>query len=165
MNNIEELVQQLELFSTELIELRQPISEEEIAKFEDKFDLKLPIDYKTFLKLHNGLSLVGLVIYGIDSKSVQFSLESSYVFEHYEVDNPMPEYLVPFSPDGAGNHYCFDLRACKFGSSEILFWQHDLIYDNDNKPELVNKSFADWMKEVVIDWTLEDYDYSGKRQQ
>lgn len=163
METIEELLQQLELFSSKLIELRPPVSEKNIVEFEEKFALKLPVDYKTFLKLHNGLSLVGLIIFGIDSELVEFSLEEAYNFEHYEVGNPMPEYLVPFSPDGGGNHYCFDLRTDNPESCEVIFWQHDLIYSDDDKPEIVNASFADWIKEVVIDWTLEDYDYSGKR--
>lgn len=164
MATINELVQQLELFSAELIELRPPINEAKIGEFEGKFALTLPVDYKAFLKLHNGLSLIGLIIYGIDDESVRFSLEDAYNFEHHQVDNPIPEYLVPFSPDGGGNHYCFDLRTHNLESCEIIFWQHDLMYNDDNKPEVVNESFADWMKEVVIDWTLEDYDYSGKRQ-
>lgn len=164
METIEALIKQLEFFSAELIDLRQPISEEKILEFERKFNFQLPKDYKTFLMAHNGLSLMGITIYGIDNGSEAFSLEKSYLFEHYEVDHPMPEYLVPFSPDGAGNHYCFDLRTCSVELCEIVFWQHDLIYDDDNCPEVVNESFTSWVKEVVIDWTLEDYDYSGKKK-
>lgn len=164
MKTIEELVQQLKLFSSDLIELQLPIGEAKIVEFEESFDLQLPIDYKAFIKLHNGLSLVGLTIYGLDNASGNFSLEKSYAFEHYEVDRPMPKYLVPFSPDGTGNHYCFDLRACTLESCEIIFWQHDLIYDDEDEPEVVNSSFTDWVKEVVIEWTLEDYDYSCKRK-
>src|SRR5215211_7679514 len=128
MPAIQELIEQLELFSSELIDLKEPIDQEKILEFEKKLNFNLPNDYKTFLKKHNGLTLIGLTIYGIDNSMGANSLEKSYLFEHFEVDNPMPEYLVPFSPDGAGNHYCFDLRACNNESCKIIFWQHDFIY-------------------------------------
>src|SRR5687767_4094816 len=156
MRTIEELIQQLELFSPGLIDLQPPTDEASILKFEKKLGFQLPKDYKTFLKVHNGLSLMGITIYGIDNGSLSFSLEKCYVFEHDEVDNPMPQYIVPFSPDGGGNHYCFDLRTCNLESREIVFWQHDFIYNDELTPDVVNSSFADWVEEVVIDWTLED---------
>jgi len=71
------------------------------------------------------------------------------------------DYLVPFSPDGGGNHYCFDTRTINENSCNVVFWQHDYPYSEDDPPEVTNTSFTEWMKEVVIDWTLEDYDYDG----
>lgn len=164
MKTIEELIQQLKLFSSELIDLHPSMDEVSIFKFEEKFGLQLPKDYRTFLKIHNGLSLIGATIYGIDDGSKSFSLEKCYFIEHDEVDNPMPQYFVPFSPDGMGNHYCFDLRSCNLESCTIVFWQHDLIYDDENKPEVVNSNFPDWVDEAVINWTLEDYDYKGNKK-
>ena len=103
---------------------------------------------------------MGKVVYGIDDGSGRYSLEDCYQFEHFEVGNPMPDFLIPFSPDGAGNHYCFDSRQCNEESCNIIFWQHDLELEI-NEVEVVNSSFAHWVKEVVIEWTLEDFDYSG----
>lgn len=40
----------------------------------------------------------------------KYDLVNAYQFEHYEVINPQYEYLIPFSPDGFGNSYCFDTR-------------------------------------------------------
>jgi cell wall assembly regulator SMI1 len=161
MSTIENLIHQVELFSLEIIDMRKPIDNQKILDFEERFNLQLPKDYKTFLMAHNGLTLMGITVYGIDNN---YSLENCYLFEHFEVTNPMPGYFVPFSPDGRGNHYCFDLRTSNFESCEIVFWQHDFVYNEDIRIETVNVSFAHWMKEVVIDWTLEDYDYSGKRK-
>ena len=162
MKTIEQLVQQLELFATELISSEPPINEEEIFRLETKFKLQLPNDYKAFLRVHNGFSLMGVVIYGIRNNN--FDLEQCYLFEHHEVNNPMPKHLVAFSPDGTGNHYCFDLRKCNSESCEVVFWQHDSFYDDEHEPEVVNSSFAEWVQEVVIAWTLEDYDYNGNKK-
>ncbi len=103
------------------------------------------------------------IVYGIGKLS-PVSLESIFTIEHNEVRNKMPEYLIPFSPDGLGNHYCFDMRSRDAESCSIIFWQHDLAYTDDESPEVVNASFADWVQEVVIDWTLEDFDYNGDKK-
>jgi cell wall assembly regulator SMI1 len=158
---IKELITQLKLFSPEIIELNNPVSNEQIFEAEQKLGISLPEDYKTFIKHHNGLSLMGSVIYGISYGSGIYDLEKCYNFEHFEVDNPMPVFLVPFSPDGFGNHYCFDTKHFSKDSCNIVFWQHDLEYDDENEPEIVNLSFSEWVKEVIIDWTLRDYDYEG----
>jgi cell wall assembly regulator SMI1 len=105
---------------------------------------------------------MGVLMYGIRTEN--FDLEKCYLIEHDEVDNPMPKHLVPFSPDGTGNHYCFDLRTSTIESCKVVFWQHDFIYDNETEPEVVNSSFSDWVQEVVIDWTLEEYDYNGNKR-
>ena len=164
MKTIEELIQQLKLFSAELIELQPPIDEGNIIALEERLSIRLPNDYRAFLRFHNGLRLMGTSVYGITTTSDPHSLEGAYLFEHYEVENPMPEYVVPFSPDGEGNHYCFDLRTCHQESCEVIFWQHDLTYTEEYKPEVVHSSFAAWVKEVIIDWTLEEYDYNGNEK-
>lgn len=161
MSDIKNIVQQLELFSGSIIELYPPSSEREIIDFEGKYALRLPLDYREFLLLHNGFSLMSVTVYGIN-KSIPLSLEKVFIIEHDEVGNPMPRYLIPFSPDGMGNHYCFDIRSNNAESCPIIFWQHDILYTNENPPEEVNSSFTEWVQEVVIDWTLEDYDYNGE---
>jgi hypothetical protein len=83
MKTIEELIQQLELFSSALIDLQPPIAEARILELEEKFGFQLPKDYKAFLRAHNGLTLMGVTVYGIHDE--KFSLEKSYSFEHYEI--------------------------------------------------------------------------------
>ena len=76
------------------------------------------------------------------------SIHHVYHFEHFIADNPMPSYLVPFCPDGFGNHYCFDLHR----SGHVVFWQHDYEYTIDNQPELVYNDLAELLNEVFIAW-------------
>ena len=131
-----------------------------------KFNLNLPNDYNVLLRKHSGVNLYGTEINGI----IQIpnlgltSLEQSYLFEHYEVENIMPLYLIPFSPDGGGNHYCFDTKFNNNTSCPIVFWQHDYTYSNEDLPEVVNTTLADWIKREMIDWTLEDYNYDGSEK-
>ncbi|WP_394802961.1 SMI1/KNR4 family protein [Barnesiella propionica] len=68
-----------------------------------------------FLFKTNGLSMMGDIILGIhniltDKKYTEINLENTCIFEHFEANNPMPLHLVPFCPNGYGNHYCFDLH-------------------------------------------------------
>jgi hypothetical protein len=159
--NILNAIKELQKFSTDILSLDKPVHEDAIYAFEEKYNLKLPSDYKMLVRVHNGISLMGTDIYGIAKSDNSYSLEDCYVFEHYKVENKMPLHLIPFSPDGGGNHYCFDTRFCNNPLSCIVFWQHDYSYSNDDQPEIVNEGLGNWIKEVMIDWTLEDYNYDG----
>ena len=64
----------------------------------------------------------------------------------------MPLHLIPFSPDGGGNYYCFDIR-----NNNIVFWDSEYDYSNDI-PEVAYNTLAEMMREVFIEWTLEDLD-------
>lgn len=104
---------------------------------------------------------MGTEILGIDRQSGDSSLDEVNKFEHYEAGNPMPAEFLPFSPDGYGNHYCFNLSKLKDGICPVVFWQHDANYDDINNVEECNSSFLGWIQEVMIDWTLEDTNYDG----
>ena len=107
---------------------------------------------------------MGSRVYGVGKEKEANSINENYIFEHEEVANPMPIELIPFAPDGYGNHYCFNTKAIAGESCEIVFWQHDYTYNEFDLPEVINSSFAEWLKEVVINWTLEDYGYDGERR-
>lgn len=162
--NINDIIEMLQLFSDEIITLNNPANQESILLFQSGYNIKLPEDYITFIQKINGLSLMGTTVYGLGEEAWEFSLEKNHKREHEEVGNPMYDYLIPFSPDGGGNHYCFDTRTNSRDSCNIVFWQHDYAYTEDDPPEITNTSFTEWLKEVVIDWTLEDYDYNGNEK-
>jgi len=164
MIKISDVFEEVQKFSPTLYQLHEAVDGDKIDSFEQRYKISLPNDYKLFLSKTNGIDFMGVVVYGINDDTIFNSMDGSYIFEHYEAGNPMPFNLIPFSPDGAGNHYCFDSNSCTNESSKIIFWQHDLSYDLNNPPEVVNESFAEWVKEVVINWTLEEYDYNGNRR-
>ena len=160
-NQILDIYNELLKFSYSMLTLGKPIADNRIEDFENRIEYNFPEDFKYLIKKHNGFTLNGTEVYGIEKEFKGSSLDKIYDFEHYEVDNPMPKYFLPFSPDGSGNHYCLDLSRIENEICPIVFWQHDCIYENLTEIEICNLSFIEWVKEVMIDWTLEDYNYDG----
>ena len=161
---VDQTIKELLKFSPDILELNAPIETEEIARFESKFNLPLPEDYKYLLSITNGFSLMGDEVLGITNN--KYDLVNAYQFEHYEVINPQYEYLIPFSPDGFGNSYCFDtrIRTNQGFSNEIIFWQHDYEYSETDLPEITNNSLIDFINNWIIGNTLKYYDYEGNEK-
>lgn len=141
---INNIVNKFNLFPDDEIELYSPIEEKNILWFEDKFQLRIPQEYKEFLKYSNGLYLSGYVFLGIvQGTDRAYGLDSIYDFEHYEAGNEMPKTLLPFSPDGFGNHYCLDIR-----NGNVVFWEHDLDYTK-TFPEIIASSFFVFLENII----------------
>lgn len=151
-------------FSNDILFLGNPISDNRIAEFEKQIGFELPSDYKYILIKHNSFSLAGDEVLGLGKEFRGSSLEEVYHFEHEEVHNPMPKEFLPFSPDGFGNHYCFDLSRLEKNLCPVVFWQHDYEYANNEDVEVCNNNFTDWINEVMIEWTLEDINYDGSEK-
>ena len=83
---VDQTIKELLQFSPDILELNAPIETEEIARFESKFNLPLPEDYKYLLSITNGFSLMGDEVLGIAKN--KYDLVNAYQFEHYEVINP-----------------------------------------------------------------------------
>lgn len=165
MNTINNLFSELNKFSSEILALGEPLADiKVIENFEKIHNLKLPCDYKYFLSKHDGASLMGISIYGFTGIE---NLASVYEFEHNEIIYPQYHFLVPFSPDGGGNFYCFDTRnqSNSNESCPVVFWTSNFEYNPDNQPELTNSSFSEWIAEVMIGWTLESYNYDGSEKE
>jgi hypothetical protein len=164
MNNLlqqcNELIEQLNHFSEAIISLGQPVTGTCVEDFERKTGFNLPFDFKYIIKKFNGFTLSGTEVYSI-GEEMRLSLNTIYQFEHHIIENPMPESYLPFSPDGFGNHYCLNLGKIDDGLCPVIFWQHDYVYSNFSEVEQTHTSFANWITEVMIEWTLENYNYDG----
>lgn len=169
MNDIIEkcnlIIDELNRFSDDILLLRSSIYDNRLELFEQEIGFELPVDFKFILKKFNGISLDGTEVLGLDDQLRRSSLNEVYKYEHFEVFDKMPIHLMPFSPDGRGNHYCLNLKKMKDGICPVIFWQWNYDYQNEAEIEQCNDSFIDWMKEVMIDWTLEDYNYDGSEKQ
>lgn len=158
------LIDELKKFSPTILSLNDPVDINAVVKFEKHFEIKLPLDYKEFIQIHNGFTLCGTEVYGIFNSTEYSSIEGAYLYEHAHSLYPMPKYLMPFSPDGRGNHYCFDIRINDFNSSPIIFWQSGYKYTYEDEPEKTHDSFINFIEDVVIEWTLESYNYDGSEK-
>ena len=156
------LLNELYLFSDEVLCLGDPIKDNRLKIFEHEIGFELPRDYKYIIKLHNGISLLGTAIIGIDESYKEASLEAVYKFEHSTAAHKMPKEFLPFSPDGRGNHYCLNLAKINNNTCPVVFWQWDYNYGSINEVEETNESLLSWMKEVMIVWKIETYNYDGK---
>jgi hypothetical protein len=163
---IKNIINELKLFSNTIIETCSPIEDNDlINQFENKYKIVLPEDYKILITtFSNGFSLMGSEILGVLETLNAPSLEESYIFEHEKVAFPQWQYIVPFSPDGRGNFYCFDtsqIESSEQKSCKIIFWTSNYLYNEFDLPETTHESFSSFVKECIIDWTLEEYDYAG----
>ncbi|NIJ52370.1 SMI1/KNR4 family protein [Dyadobacter arcticus] len=155
------ILEELNRFSDEIIYLGPPIEDDRLLHFEAKIGFSFPEDFRFIVSRHNGISLGGIEVFGLDKALRGSSMDEIYEFEHKHAGSKMPDTYLPFSPDGAGNHYCLDLSTLANGICKIVFWQHDLEYENEDQVETCNNSFSDWLQEVLIGWALEDYNYDG----
>jgi len=156
----EELFDELSKFSDDVLYLGPPINDNRLDQFAKEIGFKLPYDFEYILKKHNGIALLGTQIYGLDKQLRGSSIDKVYEFEHHEANYRMPLEFLPFSPDGRGNHYCLNLSKLTDEQCPVVFWQWDLDYDF-NEVEECNITFVDWVKEVMIEWKSDDYNYDG----
>lgn len=147
---VSKLISELEKLDNSIISFGEPASEQDIKETEKHIGRTLPNEYKEFVRKHNGLEVTCEYILrvGNNIKPSAYSLNDIYDFEHFEVYNPMPLHLIPFSPDGYGNHYCFDMQ----NNAKVVFWQHDVNY-KDRDPDVVYESMTDMIREVFIEWS------------
>ncbi|MGA6119342.1 SMI1/KNR4 family protein [Sphingobacterium anhuiense] len=157
----ERVLKELYLFSDNIIYFGNRIEDNRLELLEENLAYKFPMDFKYILKKHNGISLMGTEIYGLDVSLKGNSLDKIYEFEHYKVSNKMPKEFLPFSPDGRGNHYCLNLAKIIDGICPVVFWQWDYDYLSFEDVEECNDNFLSWIEEVMIEWILEDYNYDG----
>ena len=162
--NIASIISELEKFSTEIIETGFPLISQDVYDFEKRYNLILPREFKLFLEKYNGFSLMGSKILGFNRDAD--SIDSVYHYEHKLVGIPQYDYLVPFHNDGRGNFYCHDTRNCSINpeTCPVVFWVSNYRYEGTDQPEITNESFSDFIQEVIIDWTLEEYNYDGSKK-
>lgn len=164
MENIKNALNKLYKFSPKVLQLGNEIIDDRIEKLEMKLSIKLPNEFIYLLKKHNGIFLLGVEVFGLGLDFGEMSLDKIYDFEHENVQNSMPNYYFPFSPDGMGNHYCLDLSRIKNNETcPVVFWQWDIDY-NFNEVETCNVNFQEWIEEVLIGWAEADYNYDGSEK-
>lgn len=146
--SITDVIERLKEFPEEALDWNAPTDMQRLQDFEREFNIELPHEFVTLLKETNGFSPEGFEVIGFSTPDYKYGLEETYQDEHFEMGNPMPAHLVPFSPDGFGNHYCFDVK-----SHHIVFWEHDVDY-TQHYPIVICKSLAEFIQNEMIEETF-----------
>ena len=127
-----------------------PAGEEEIRRAEAELSTVFPISYKWFLRTF-GAADSPLEIYGVEPV-VRLNITASFwnvVYmtesERNEVEPRIPAHLIPFNPDGMGNHSCLNTAMMSEGECPVVFWDHDA--SETQQPELTHDTFLDWLEE------------------
>lgn len=159
------VLEELRKFSSRVFRPNEPANNRLIEEFESKYSVVLPSDYKYLVLQMDGFKLFWNTVYGVASNDTEESLGTVYEREHFQVAVPQFAHIVPFYNDGSGNFYCFDTQFMTDDlSCPVVFWMSNYIYSGEDLPEVVNDSFADWVQEVIIEWSLEEFDYDGNRR-
>lgn len=151
---INSLIERIKSFPNSTFIIKAGADEQDLKQLENALNLALPQDFKSFLSISNGFSLMGETVYPVKlvSEKDDFGehLEVIYLREHEEVQNPMPKKFFPFSPNGRGDHYCFDLsNRNEDGTCPVIFWQWDYSYFYPNDIEKTHDSFTNWLQGLI----------------
>ncbi|WP_071149543.1 SMI1/KNR4 family protein [Bacteroides ndongoniae] len=148
---LDKTIAELKQFTSKMLDWRRPVDSALIKRFESAYQVQLPEDYKYLLSITNGFILMGDEVLGINWDGT-YDLVDVYRFEHFEVIIPQYKYLIPFSPDGGGNFYCFDTRVKTNGGSSnpIVFWYSSYKYTEADPPEIVCLELAEYIESRII---------------
>jgi cell wall assembly regulator SMI1 len=119
---------------------------DEISAAEGALSVQLPPSYKAFLSKFGWAKLFGDRVLGVGhdlpsgNELIKTTLGERSVFRPY-----IPHHLVPVMNDGAGNHYCLDTAQMGDGECPVVFWDHEHPDAEDQTPEFVAPSFAQWI--------------------
>lgn len=166
-SQIDGVLNKLMKFSDKLRGTYNPVDSQWINRFEKEFSVKLPDDYKYLLSKTNGL-ILGMYeiagLYGTNFVEV-CDLYNMYKFEHFEVQVPQYEYLIPFSPDN-GNFYCFNtkVKTNNNASNQIIYWVSNYEYSDEDTPEIVYDCLADYIDDWIISHIEEWFNYDGSEK-
>jgi len=159
MKRIDEIIKSLNKYPNDIwwLETIQKIIEKDLSELEKKINYKFPKDFRYFLLKYNWISIPWEYVYWIKkdtSKILPIDIYNNYITEHdKKIANPMPKYLVPFSPNGRWDHYCFNKK-----DNKIYFWQHDCS-DYSWNPNYECDIFTEWLENSInesLEVLLED---------
>ncbi|WP_377161787.1 SMI1/KNR4 family protein [Roseateles sp. UC29_93] len=156
-----------------LASLNPPATDEEISALEQALGARLPQDFIDCLKIHNGQSdSAGGLFDNADFLSTSAILDQWTVWKElldsgdFEGIESEPEEgvrndwwnarWIPFTYNGAGDHYCLDLAPDEAGQvGQVITMWHD-----SSEREILGNSFAAWLKQYVSDVLAGEYVYS-----
>jgi hypothetical protein len=119
----------------------------EVADCAARLGVRLPASYRRFLEQYSYATWPDY-IYGVHTSGLRaFDVARLAASDRAEAEPPMPPHLVPFAPDGFGNHFCLDTSAFQGDECPVVFWDHEL--GSGQIPPVTHRSFLEWLVECV----------------
>lgn len=139
------------------------IIEDNIRKFEDRYNINLPYYYREWLKMNNGGELFtaigGTVIAGIADQSMRYG--NFEIADNFDVTKRlpgMPNYLFFLARTEEGDLIGYDLNHTDSMDGKVIYW--DVL---DKKVTSEWDNFAQWLEDEMAYWK-EMIDYEGKKK-
>ena len=123
-----------------------PPTESDINAAEDAMQVIIPADYRRFIK-EFGASSWPSPMCGVGAE-VSWDLilaDAVQAARSYE-RKPLPDHLLPFSPFGKHDYYCFDLSRMSDGECPIVYWKPN---QSSSSPSDCFVSFVDWLELMI----------------
>ena len=128
----------------------KPITEAELATFEQELDLELPNDYRQFLLVHNGgvptpdlydFKMDSFIYEGCVTRFLGLREGERYSFSRYlkTYQKRLPANLFPIALDLSVDLICVSTSGNDYG--RVHFWDHNWEI-TDGKPDYSNVHFV-----------------------
>lgn len=104
-----------------------------IEEFETKYNVKFPVEFKTFVIENHAARPEPYLIDAEITKEIPVKAILSFDEKHkpediwssYEaIKNSLPVNVIPFMSDEGGNYFCFDLDPL-MDEASIVYWSHE----------------------------------------
>ncbi len=132
-----------------------------VAKAEEELGVTFSQSYRLFLNEFSGGGFP-FDIYGIEPQSPPKgndwyfqSVAGMTESEREDVEPAMPPFLIPFTPNGMGDHWCLDTSRLTGGECPVVFWNHELGEDQELRQ--THATFLDWLEEAMSSEDIREY--------
>jgi cell wall assembly regulator SMI1 len=128
----------------------QGATDSEIAAAERELGVTFPSVFRSYLAEFGFLEFGSAEFYGLGAGvPAHLNLVRNTVAERTEFHPHIPSHLIPFMPNGGGDHYCVDLSA-RADDPPVVFWNHEL--DTAQQPEQLADTFSSWLLHHTEEW-------------
>ena len=131
-----------------------PATDQEISDAEKELNVCFPESYKKFQLELGDIDWAMLEIHSVKPlQNGMYNIVGITKAERTECFPNMPNNLIPFSDNGGGDSYCFDILNLIDGECPIVFWDH--TDDQTQKPKEIAVDFIEWIVSE-IKWRQEE---------
>ena len=137
-----------------------PATESDFEELETVIGVKLPEEFKTFYRWHNGQNRSPYVAFHVETHEILMPIAD--IIEWYDElsgqldtgdieENRWRKIWVPFTDNGSGDSTCIDVSEENFGQI--------VIQDGwDDEVKVIFNSLSEWLEDLLS--KLRDFDYS-----